>query len=83
LPGKDPGVPTDFQMINISLTPILVSHNSTLSVNHCDACTDTVLYKDHFFPMCLLEYVKSGDLDGAGACMVRGKSGSKVSIQGY
>jgi hypothetical protein len=83
LPGRDPGVPTDLQMINISLTPVLVSDNSTLSVNHCEACTDTVLYKDHFFPMCLLEYVKKGNFDSEGGCAVLEGAGSKVTIHGY
>jgi len=83
LPGKVASVPTDFQMINVSLTPILVSQNSTLRVNHCDACTDTVLYKDGFFPMCLLEYVKSGKYDSERACSVLEGSGCKVSIHGY
>jgi len=83
LPGKVSGVPTDFQLINISLSPVLVSQNSTMSVNHCEPCTDAVLYKDHFFPMCLLEYVRTAKYDREEACAVLETRGRKVCIHAY
>lgn len=66
LPGKVEGVPIHLQMINISLSPLAVSRDSTLHVNRCEPCTDAVLYKDHFIPMCLLEYVKAMNYDSGG-----------------
>jgi hypothetical protein len=83
LPGKVKGVPTDFQLINISLSPILVAHDSAFSVSHCDPCTDTVLYKDQFVPMCLLEYVKTMNYGTEGTFAVLDRSGSKVTIRAY
>lgn len=49
------GDDVDWQLVAVSMSPLLLPEGVT---NICDSCTDCVLYKGHFVPMCLLEPIK-------------------------
>jgi hypothetical protein len=47
------GQKIDWQEVSFSFAPLLGSQGT----NFCDSCTDSLLYKGKFIPMCTLEFV--------------------------